>query len=65
MDTTIVGYLEHLRDISRQQRETAAAMCAEARRMSDRAGCMLVALRTTRSMIEQQRLQIAIWPSAA
>ena len=65
MDTTTLVYLEQLRDISHQQRETAAAMCAEARRMSDRAGCMLITLTATRSMLEHQRSHIAVWPSAA
>ena len=65
MDTMNVVYLEQLRDISQQQRETAAAMCAEARRMSNRAGCMLDSVAATRRMLEEHRSHIAVWPSAA
>jgi hypothetical protein len=65
MDTTNFVYLEHLRDIAQQQRNIAAAMCAEARRMRDRAGCMLITLTATRRMLAEQRSQIAVRPSAA
>lgn len=72
MDTAKIVYLEHLldiaqqqRDLAHQQRDTAAAMCAEARRMSDRAGSMLTTLTATRSMLERQRSHIAVWLSTA
>lgn len=60
MDTTNVVDLEHLRDISRKQREIAAAMCAEAKLMTERAGRMLTVVTTMRSMLARERPHVAV-----
>ena len=64
MDTSSVVDLEHLRDITRQQRESAAAMYVQAKLMTERAGRMLTVVTATRTMLAQQRSDVAISPPA-
>ena len=56
--TTTVIDLERMRKVSQQQRDSAAAMFAEATRMSERAGRMLTSVTATRSKLAERRSQV-------
>jgi hypothetical protein len=63
MDTTIID-LERMRKVSQQQRDSAAAMFAEAKRMSERAGRMLTNVMATRSKLAEQWPHVVWLPAA-